>query len=223
MEVKICGITNVEDALMAVEEGADALGFLFYPPSPRHLRPRDAFRIMERLPARVCKVGVFVDKPPQKVRCVFNDLGLDLVQFHGHEDPEYLIALADLPSIKVIRGEQEELQWIENYEGLRAVLLDGFDPRLHRSTGRLAHWHLAPRIRARHRLILAGGLTEGNLAEAVRATIPDAVDVSSGLEKSPGRKDREKVKGFMRIAIRISGSFPGRSVFKRWPLCNESS
>lgn len=218
MEIKVCGITNLEDALLAVEFGVDALGFVFYPPSPRYIEPRDALRIIERLPAQVCKVGVFVDERPQEVRSIFHDLSLHLAQLHGHESPQYFLALADLPLIKAFRGEDKELESLQDYKNLWAVLLDGFDPRVHPSTGRLANWDLAPRICTRHRLILAGGLNEGNMADAVKAALPDALDVSSGVEKSPGRKDKGKMRRFVELARELSSRFPGRPVFKQ---CSE--
>ncbi len=215
MEIKVCGITNLRDALLAVELGVDALGFVFYPQSPRHISPGEALKIIERLPAEVCKVGVFVDESPQKVRSIYHELGLNLVQLHGHETPQHLLAMADLPLIKAIRGHGQELESLKEYKRLWALLLDGFDPRVHHCTGRLANWQLAPRIRAWNRLVLAGGLREKNLAEAVGVARPDALDVSSGVEKSPGNKDEGKMRRFVKLAKELSSESSGRPVFKK--------
>ncbi|MEJ5376009.1 MAG: phosphoribosylanthranilate isomerase [bacterium] len=215
MQIKVCGITNLEDALLAVELGVDALGFVFYPPSPRYIGPGEALKIIERLPAEICKVGVFVDERPHKVRSIFHDLNLNLVQLHGHETPQYFLAMADLPLIKAIRGHGQELEYLKEYKRLWALLLDGFDPRVHHCTGRLANWQLAPRIRTGHRLVLAGGLNQGNLAEAVKVVLPDAIDVSSGIEKSPGRKDESKMIRFVKLARQLCSKFSGRPVFNR--------
>lgn len=213
MEVKICGITRLEDALRAAEWGAHGLGFVFYPPSPRYIEPERALRIIERLPNEVAVVGVFVDENPIVVKAVASKLGLHLIQLHGHEPPEGCKALQGLKVIKALRGSFEEFDLLGQYRGLWAVLLDGFDPRIHDSTGKIANWELGDRIKENYRLVLAGGLNEGNLKEAITKVRPDALDVSSALEECPGKKDPVKMKRFLRLVKEVSKGFPSRPVF----------
>lgn len=214
MEVKVCGITRLEDALWALECGVDALGFVFHKPSPRYISPPKVLRIVQRLPGFASTVGIFVNESPQNVRAIASDLGLNLVQLHGSETPYVCEELQDLRVLKAFRFHGlENIQLLDQYKSLWAVLLDGFDPAEHSSTGRTARWDVGPLIRNNHALVLAGGLGEENLAIAVREALPDAVDVSSGVEESPGKKDPLKLQRFVRLAKSFPKFRPARRVF----------
>jgi phosphoribosylanthranilate isomerase len=212
MEVKICGITNLDDAYWAVESGAHALGLVFYPKSPRFVSPEDAARIVEELRGMVAFVGVFVNEDPRRAILLAKSLGLDFIQLHGHENPEEWRAKEAPPLIKATRTTEEELSTLGNWSSAWAILVDGFDPTVHSSTGRAVDWSVASTLRSLGRLILAGGLHEGNLREAARIVRPDAVDVSSGVEATPGRKDPRKMKRFIELARTLW--FGERSVFR---------
>jgi len=212
MEVKICGITNLDDALRAVESGADALGLVFYPKSPRFVLPEDAARIVEGLRGMVPFVGVFVNEDPQRAILLAKSLGLDFIQLHGHENPEEWKVKEAPPLIKATRTTEEELSTLGNWSSAWAILVDGFDPTAHSSTGRPADWSVASTLGSLGRLILAGGLHEGNLLEAARIVRPHAVDVSGGVEASPGKKDTRKMKRFIELAKTLC--FGERSVFR---------
>ena len=211
MRVKICGLTNLEDALLALEAGADLLGFVLYPKSPRGvslgvvaeiaqaLRSAPAFQ--QRQPALV---GVFVNEPPAAVRRALDEAGLDLAQLSGHEPPDDLRALGRR-AYKAIRSQAEA-------DALPAAgappahpycpdfLLDAAHPTLYGGSGQLADLALAARLAARHRLLLAGGLTPDNVAAAIRAVRPWGVDAASGVEAAPGKKDPAKVRAFVQAA-----------------------
>ncbi len=212
MEVKICGITNLEDALWAVESGADALGLVFCPKSSRFVLPEDAARIVEGLRGVVPFVGVFADEEPRRAILLAKSLGLDFIQLHGHENPEEWKAEDAPPLIKATRTTEAELSTLGNWFNAWAILVDGYDPTVHSSTGRVAEWSVASTLGSARRLILAGGLHEGNLFEAARIVRPDAVDVSSGVEARPGRKDPQKMKRFIKLAKTCG--FGERSVFR---------
>lgn len=209
--MKICGITSLDDALWAVQSGADALGLIFYPRSPRFVPPKEATRIVERLKGIVPVVGVFVNEDPGEVLSVARTLGLDFIQLHGHEDPHQWAAKLGPPLIKAVRANEREISTLGSWFHAWAVLVDGFDPSEHSSTGKVADWSLASTLRFLPRLILAGGLHEGNLLEAVRKVRPDAVDVNSGVEASPGRKDPQKMKRIVALAKTVC--FGQRAVF----------
>ena len=197
MWVKICGITNLSDALMCVEAGADALGFIFVEGTPRSIDPAVVEEIIRSLPPFVTTVGVFVNRPVEEVEGIANALALSLVQLHGDESPEYCETLR-VRFIKAFRvKEADDLAVLPQYPGAKAYLLDPFVPGKLGGTGRTLDWELAVKAKAYGRIILAGGLTPENVAEAVRRVEPYAVDVSSGVEASPGRKDPEKVKRFI--------------------------
>lgn len=200
VKVKICGITNASDALAAAEAGADALGFMFYDKSPRHVSVRQAAEIIHGLPPFVMKVGVFVDAPEDLVMRAIGDCGLNLLQFHGDESPEYCAQFA-LMSMKAFRmRDSESLKLLSEY-ATDAWLLDGFVADKLGGTGEQFNWDLAIEAKKAGRLIfLAGGLTPENVAEAVRKVQPYGVDVSSGVEAEPGRKDHAKVREFIRAA-----------------------
>jgi len=207
MRVKICGITSGEDAALAVRVGADAIGMVFAP-SPRRVDPRTAEQIVSVLPPFAVSVGVFVDAPVDWVREVATGLRLGAVQLSGDESLEYVAALTPLRVIKAVRvvgPESLEVPsaWArgERPANLAAVLLDTGVAGQHGGTGRSFDWSLAARLDrsggASLPMILAGGLRPDNVAEAVRAVRPYAVDVSSGVEVEPGRKDPEKVRRFV--------------------------
>jgi phosphoribosylanthranilate isomerase len=198
--VKICGITNDADARVAAEAGADALGFVFYRRSPRHVEPQGAARIICRLPPHLVKVGVFVDAAPDLVVEAITRCGLNIVQFHGNEPPEYCTQFGVM-SMKAFRvRDSASLGEIEAYR-TDALLLDAYDPASPGGTGQKFNWELAIEARRFGRpIFLAGGLTPENVGEAVRVVQPYGVDVSSGVETSPGRKDALKVREFIHAA-----------------------
>jgi phosphoribosylanthranilate isomerase len=202
MIVKICGITNLEDALAAVEAGADALGFNFYRRSPRYIPPEDARRIVAELPQGVMKVGVFVNEVgPERVARVADGVGLTAVQLHGDESPEYCRALRGRFVVKAVRaGTDFEPESVSSYEA-DAVLLDAFSADERGGTGRVVDWAVARRVRDLvPRLFLAGGLAPENVAAAIEAVGPYAVDACSLLESAPGRKDPQRVRAFVAAA-----------------------
>jgi phosphoribosylanthranilate isomerase len=200
VRVKICGITNVEDAQVAVDAGADALGFIFCESSPRYLSPSAAARIIQTVPPFVAKVGVFVNSPEESVRRILSECGIDTLQFHGDEPPEFCGGFP-CKVIKAFRVQDEDsLRRASAYRNY-AWLLDSYVPGQSGGTGVQFNWELARRaIRESARVILAGGLTPENIGQAVRQVRPYGVDVSSGVEAKPGRKDHAKVKLFIREA-----------------------
>ena len=200
VRVKICGITRVEDALAAVEAGADALGFMFYASSPRCVGPRMVAEIVPQLPPFVARVGVFVNPSEEEVHRAVLVCGLDTLQFHGEESPEFC-AKFGLKTIKAFRvRDVDSLQALASYR-TDAWLLDSFVPGQQGGSGARFNWDLAREAQQHGRpIILAGGLDAENVAEAVRKVRPYAVDVSSGVEASPGKKDIEKIKRFVAAA-----------------------
>lgn len=202
MQVKICGITNLVDALFSVEAGADALGFVFYSGSPRNIQPDLAKKIIEQLPPFVTTVGVFVDAPADTVRAILEECGLSMVQLHGSELPEQVSLFSKL-AIKAIRVRgTSDLQYLPRYP-VRAYLLDTYIEGVPGGTGKTFNWNLARRAKAYGKVILAGGLTPENVRSAVRTAEPDAVDVSSGVEEKPGKKSLEKIRRFVLEAKRV--------------------
>jgi phosphoribosylanthranilate isomerase len=203
--VKICGITKPEDALCAVEAGADALGFVFWHMSPRKVEPARAAEIARALPRSVLRIGVFVDTPGDEMARIADEVGLDMLQLHGEEPPE---ALAGLPRrvIKAVRvGKGFKTEEALRYAGLAAgILVDTRLPgetQLPGGTGVPFDWSLVAGLaRSVPFLMLAGGLGPHNVAQAIRAVRPHAVDVSSGVEGLPGRKDPEKIRAFVAAA-----------------------
>lgn len=198
VRVKICGLTRREDALLAVELGADALGFVFYRESPRYISPEAAAEIAGELPPHVARVGVFVDPLPEQVNAIAGIAGLHAVQIHGLSDMQRLEEIR-LPVVLAHRVGHAPLRlWeIAFPPPVVAHLLDAYHPRLHGGTGRTFDWHQAVELARRHRIILAGGLTPENVPRAVKLVQPYAVDVSSGVEQAPGIKDRKKLTTFL--------------------------
>lgn len=201
--VKICGITNLADARVAAEAGADFLGFIFYPKSPRYVTPAQVAEIVAGLDRDGLQfVGVFVDEPQDAVVQVVARCGLDVAQLHGQEPPEAVGALAaqGVPVIKAFRVRDGlSRRALARYRPT-AYLLDTYVPGRAGGTGRTFDWSLATVAQRCGPVVLAGGLHPGNVAEAVRTVAPWAVDVSSGVEVAPGRKDPEKVRAFVRNA-----------------------
>jgi phosphoribosylanthranilate isomerase len=211
--IKICGITTVEDAVMVARAGADAIGLNFYAESPRCVSRERAAEIVAATPPNVTKVGLFVDAQAREICAAFDDLGLDLIQLHGAEPPDFLRRLGDRPVMRAFRLGPDGLAPIAHYlDECRLlgclphlVLLDAFVPGVPGGTGNVADWPAAAQYRAQPGsppLVLAGGLTAENVAEAVRATGTATVDTASGVESSPGRKDAAKVEAFIREARR---------------------
>jgi phosphoribosylanthranilate isomerase len=200
VKVKICGITNIADALVAADAGADALGFVFCEQSPRGISIEAAAEIIRGLPPFPVKVGVFVNAPTELVYHAIVQCGLNLLQFHGDEPPGYCVQFG-LMSMKAFRiRDQDSLTHLPKYD-TDAWLLDAYVPDRLGGTGQSFNWELAVEARRLGRpIFLAGGLTPENVGEAVRLVKPYAVDVSSGLEAAPGKKDHEKVRAFIRQA-----------------------
>ncbi|MDX9709588.1 MAG: phosphoribosylanthranilate isomerase [Trichloromonas sp.] len=199
IRIKICGITRIDDALQACACGADALGLVFYEKSPRCVTREQARAIVAALPPFVTTVGLFVNEPPESIRETVDFCGLDVIQVHGDEGPE----ACRFPPHRVlkalrVRGE-ESLAGVERF-AVSALLLDAWHPDSYGGTGQLGDWKLAARLAAERPVILAGGLNPENVAEAIRRVRPYGVDVSSGVESSPGRKDPARVAAFIRNA-----------------------
>lgn len=201
---KICGITRLEDGLAAVAAGADAIGLVFYARSPRAVSIEQARAIVAGLPPFVTTVGLFVDMPQRDIEAVLTAVPLDLLQFHGDESAAECEALGR-PYIKAlrVRAQDDVAALVDAYRGARAVLLDTFVDGVPGGTGQAFDWSLVPAALSKP-VILAGGLTPGNVAAAIAQVRPYAVDVSGGVEASKGIKDATKVKDFVR-AVRAVG------------------
>jgi len=197
VRVKICGITRREDALHAVYVGADALGFVFYQQSPRHILAPQAAAICAALPPFVTRVGLFVDAPADVVRSVLQIVPLDLLQFHGDETPAYCAQFA-MPYLKAVRVQvaTDLLKYATDFDAACGLLLDAYVPGVPGGTGESFDWKLIPKNFPRP-LVLSGGLTPDNVTDAIHQTQPWAVDVSSGVESSKGIKDPHQVAQFI--------------------------
>lgn len=195
--IKVCGITNLEDAIQAVEAGADALGFVFYAKSPRCVTPSAVQHIVAQLPPFVTTVGLFVNESAACIRRAMTTARLAVVQLHGDEQPEDC-RLEPLPVIKALRvRDVASLQGAEQYQ-VAALLLDAWSDDHFGGSGLSFDWQLTRRLTGKRPLILAGGLTPDNVAAAIAQVKPYAVDVSSGVEARPGKKDPQKVAEFIR-------------------------
>jgi phosphoribosylanthranilate isomerase len=203
MKIKICGITNREDAEVAVAAGADALGFVLYRNSPRWVAPAVARSIVARLPPFVLTVGVFVNEEAERVRTLMDECGLALAQLHGEESAGYCEHLGR-PALKALRlkdrGTLLSLAEFRGRANVRGVLIDAFSDQAYGGTGQTVDWTLAAEAARATSVILAGGLNHVNVAGAIRMVRPYGVDVSSGVEKSPGKKDHHKLKAFIEAA-----------------------
>ena len=202
VKIKICGITNSEDALKAAEYGADALGFVFYKKSPRYVEVSKAHEIISHLPALISTVGVFVNETFENIQKTVDECGIGVVQLHGDEDKSFCSKFR-MKVIKTIKAKDESS--IENIDGYKvsAFLLDTFSENIPGGTGKTFNWDLAVKAKNYGKIILAGGLTPENVKEAISKVNPYAVDVSSGVEIKPGKKDHEKMKRFIEAVKRI--------------------
>ena len=193
VRIKVCGITRAEDAFMACDLGADALGFNFVPDSPRRIAPRQARRIIDTLPPLVTPVAIVVNPRPRDLQRWLRESGARAVQFHGEESPA-MCAASPVAWFKAFRvGEGFEPGTVETYAA-PWCLLDARVPGQRGGTGRTFDWSVVAEVRRRRKVILAGGLGPGNLAEAVARAAPDAVDLNSGVESAPGIKDPERLQ-----------------------------
>ncbi len=199
VRVKICGIINLEDALLAADLGANALGFIFYAKSPRSVAPEVAREIIRQLPPFIVTVGVFVNEDAAVVRDLAERVGLDWVQPHGSETPEYCRSLGRRV-MKAFRIQDEEsLKDLQAYRGaVQAFLLDTYKKGQVGGTGETFDWELARQAQSYGPIVLAGGLTPANVAQAIAIAQPQAVEVASGVESAPGKKDPEKLRAFFR-------------------------
>jgi phosphoribosylanthranilate isomerase len=197
--IKICGITNLEDALAAVAVGADTLGFNFYKPSPRYITPQGARAIIEQLPGSPLTVGVFVNEAPDAVRTIANEAGVRALQLHGDESPDYCRELASdtyvIKSLAVSDSFDPKLACAYQVD---AIMLDTRDNHLRGGTGRVFDWSIAQQVsQIVPKLYLAGGLSPENVAEATKKVRPYAVDACSALEDRPGTKNHERMRAFV--------------------------
>ena len=202
--VKICGITRLEDALAAIDAGADALGFVFYPPSPRSVESTVAEAIIKHLPPFVSTVALFVNESPEQVRAVLEQTGIDLLQFHGDESPEYCNQF-ERPYFKALRmsPDIDVVAETKRFASARAVLLDAYRAGVPGGTGEAFDWDRIPADLSKP-LILAGGLDQHNVKQAINQVKPYAVDVSGGVEAAKGLKDSSKIISFMNEVSRAN-------------------
>jgi phosphoribosylanthranilate isomerase len=207
VKVKICGITNWSDARSAVEAGADFLGFNFYRQSSRYIEPAAARRIVQRLPARVASVGVFVNQPEPEMLAIARRVGLDYVQLHGDETADVVSRVRR--SFRVIKALRVRASFrvaqLGNFKRASSILLDGFDARLRGGTGKSFDWKLSKNAGRKRQIFLAGGLTPENAAEAVSAARPFAIDVCSGVESRPGKKDAARMRALVAAVRPVNG------------------
>ena len=197
VRVKICGITRIQDLHAACDAGADALGFVFYEKSPRHVTIATASALVRELPPFVQSVGLFVNAEPALIETVLNDIPLDLLQFHGDETPADC-ARFGRPYIKAVRVNRDTdlLKYAADFDAARGLLLDAYVPGMPGGTGERFDWGLIPTNLSRP-IVLSGGLTPDNIADAVQRVRPWAVDVSSGVEAAKGIKDVHKIAQFI--------------------------
>jgi len=217
--VKICGITHIGDAYAAAESGADALGFIFYPKSRRSIAPERAKEIIQKIPGSIGRVGVFVNQEIQAVKEIVSFCGLRLIQLHGDESPQYCGQFPMSSLIKTVsHWAEEEIQKLENY-AVKAILVDAREPGCYGGTGKNSDWALALKVKKNHPLILAGGLNKENIRRAIETVRPDAVDINSGVETSPGKKDPHQIREIMEI-VRATDKdeAPGNLFTEAWNL-----
>jgi phosphoribosylanthranilate isomerase len=199
VKIKICGITNLEDAMHSVEAGCDALGFVFYKKSPRYITPEKAAEIIKQLPPHIIKMGVFVNARVNTVRSIARKCKLDVLQFHGNESPEFCQKFSSCRVIKAFRVKDSlDLKAVQRYKPF-AYLFDTFVESKLGGTGEQFDWKLIRHIcDIKRPVFLSGGLTEKNVKLAIDSLNPDWVDVSSSLESKPGKKDHKKITRFIK-------------------------
>lgn len=207
-KVKICGITNLEDALLSAKFGADALGFNFYDKSPRYILPEKAQEIIEQLPERILKVGVFVNERLEKIIEIARIAKLDALQLHGEETPEFVRELKQKTNLEIIKAFRVSPEFkpedVLQYE-VDATLLDAYNPQEHGGTGKTFDWEIAKKVQEIFpKMYLAGGLSEYNIKDAIKSVHPFAVDACSLLEKRKGKKDKWKISSFI---LRIKDNY----------------
>lgn len=202
--VKICGITRSEDAQAAIAAGADALGFVFYEPSPRAVSIEQAAQVTKDVPAFVTNVALFVNPTEAQVRTVLEQVRIDLIQFHGDEDNDFCRQF-NRPFIKAqrVRQASDVVASCLRFPDALAILLDSYKPGVPGGTGESFNWDLIPET-AEKPIILAGGLTPENVAQAIEQVAPFAVDVSGGVEMEKGIKDAQKIQAFLREVYRVN-------------------
>ena len=219
VKVKVCGVTRASDALLASELGASAVGFVFWDKSPRSIQPAQAAEIAARLPPDVAPIGVFIDASPAWIEAVSARVGLAAVQLHGDETPEFCLGLPYRVIKAVPLGEPADVEAAARLPETVTPLVDVDDPERKGGTGRMVDWALAANVARRRRIFLAGGLTPTNVAEAVRLVRPYALDVSSGLEASPGIKSPELLQAFFGALVETDQTSPE---YGRWPAKNHA-
>lgn len=199
--VKICGITSLDDALAAIDSGADALGFNFYKPSPRYVTPETAQDIIAQLPESTLTVGVFVNEPsPEAVKDLARRASVTAIQLHGDESPDYCRNLADYKIIKALAAGPDFDARATSAFDVEAILLDTKDPALRGGTGRVFDWRIARQVKQLvPKLLLAGGLGIQNIEQALISVDPYGVDACSALEEKPGKKDHDRMRKFVKI------------------------
>ena len=204
VRVKVCGVTRVEDAHLAADLGAVAVGFVFWPASPRFIDVERARAIVRALPPFVIPVGVFVDQPQVEVNAVADKVGLGAVQLHGNETPEY----CDGIDRRVIRAiglrESMDVKLVEAWPSSVTLLLDAYDPEKRGGTGRPVNWTVAAGIASLRPTILSGGLRSENVGDAIATVRPYAIDVSSGVEAQPGVKDPQRLRAFFEAVAEVA-------------------
>jgi phosphoribosylanthranilate isomerase len=204
VRVKICGVRSLEEAEAAVEAGADALGFNFWPRSPRYIGPDAARSVIRQISPLVSAIGVFVNEDPLRIAEIVSSAGLNAVQLHGDETPEFCAGLGSIKIIKAIRvADDFDCASIKRYP-VSAILLDTGVKGSYGGTGKRFDWNVAIEAKLYARIILAGGLTIENVAEAIKSVNPFAIDVCSGIESEPGRKDIDKLRRFMAEVVRAN-------------------
>lgn len=200
-KVKICGITNSEDALLSAKFGADALGFNFYKKSPRYISPEDARKIIEEVPEEIFNVGVFVNEKLEKIIAIAKTARLNALQLHGEETPEFAKELKQRSGLEIIKAfrvsKQFQPESVLQFNA-DAILLDAYSPNEHGGTGETFDWEIAGKVKEIFpKMYLAGGLSAANIEQAIKAVKPFAVDACSGLEEKKGKKNENKLKIFL--------------------------
>jgi phosphoribosylanthranilate isomerase len=212
--IKICGMTNISDARSAVEYGVDALGFIFYPKSKRYVSPEKAKEMIRKLPCKLIRVGVFVNQEIREVKEIVRFCNLSLIQLHGDESPHYCGQFTGFSLIKAVSPRTgTEILRLRDYP-VDAVLVDAYEQGRYGGTGKTSDWKLAIKVKERHPLILSGGLNADNIRDAIETVRPQAVDINSGVEISPGKKDPDKIREIVEIA-RGTGHALDEGFFRR--------
>ena len=196
--VKICGITNLNDARFAASEGASAIGFIFHKLSPRYVHPKLASKIVAKMKNEVSFVGVFVNESLDQIDKISKQVGLDFIQLHGDETPLYCNKVK-MPIIKVFRiSDDFDDKILKDYD-VHAFLFDTYEEKCHGGTGNIFNWELIRDLNMTHPMILSGGLNEENIQDAIKITSPDGLDVNSGVEKEPGIKSLDKIRSLFNV------------------------